>query len=486
VRTKNESELIELLIQGIGPELHWFPEDAPVSRLAGTLVGMANSRGGTVVLGIAPRSAEVIGLVDPEAALDRVFQAALLSDPPLVLPIPQRVQVKASNQLPPRVVLAVTVPRGLPHVYSLDGRYLGRQGGQTNPLPARQLRHLLIERGVVQLESRIPIDASLDDLDPAQIQTYMDHVNQAGLMPGNLSPEQLLLRRGCLKRVEGNLQPTYAALLLFGKYPQQWLPNATILAGRFPGLTLADVYLKQDITGTLPEQLRRAETFVQSNVNSVVRIVGLMHQEVREYPYDAVRELLVNAVAHRDYNQQGDNIHLFIFADRLEVHSPGGLPGPVTLQNLLEARFARNAVITQVLSDLGFVERLGYGLDRVMESMRQAGLRPPQFEDTAGTFRVVLHSNLGSGYSRLSMSGEVADLSTYQDLALNLRQQSALAYLVRYQRITSHQYQELCPEVHSETLRRDLVDLVGRGILIKIGDKRATYYILKKLPEIVQ
>jgi len=486
VRTKNESELIELLIQGIGPELHWFPEDAPVSRLAGTLVGMANSRGGTVVLGIAPRSAEVIGLVDPEAALDRVFQAALLSDPPLVLPIPQRVQVKASNQLPPRVVLAVTVPRGLPHVYSLDGRYLGRQGGQTNPLPARQLRHLLIERGVVQLESRIPIDASLDDLDPAQIQTYMDHVNQAGLMPGNLSPEQLLLRRGCLKRVEGNLQPTYAALLLFGKYPQQWLPNATILAGRFPGLTLADVYLKQDITGTLPEQLRRAETFVQSNVNSVVRIVGLMHQEVREYPYDAVRELLVNAVAHRDYNQQGDNIHLFIFADRLEVHSPGGLPGPVTLQNLLEARFARNAVITQVLSDLGFVERLGYGLDRVMESMRQAGLRPPQFEDTAGTFRVVLHSNLGSGYSRLSMSGEVADLSAYQDLALNLRQQSALAYLVRYQRITSHQYQELCPEVHSETLRRDLVDLVGQGILIKIGDKRATYYILKKLPEIVQ
>ena len=151
---------------------------------------------------------------------------------------------------------------GLPHVYSLDGRYLGREGAQTNPLSARRLRALLVERGAVQFESRLPLDATLDDLDPLQVQAYREKVIAAGLLPGSLTWEELLLRRGCLKRVDGYLQPTYAALLLFGRYPQQWLPNATILAGRFPGLTLADVYLKQDITGTLPEQLRQAEAFV--------------------------------------------------------------------------------------------------------------------------------------------------------------------------------------------------------------------------------
>jgi ATP-dependent DNA helicase RecG len=283
--------------------------------------------------------------------------------------------------------------------------------------------------------------------------------------------------------MDGILQVTYAALLLFGRFPQQWLPNATILAGRFPGLTLADVYIKQDISGTLPEQLRQAEAFVHTNLKSVVRMAGLTHQEVPEYPVEAVRELLVNAVAHRDYNLQGDNIHLFIFADRLEVQSPGVLPGPVTLHNLLDARFARNAVTTQVLSDMGFVERLGYGLDRVIESLKNARLPAPHFEEIAGSFRVSLQNNMQELQSpAISGYQSVVDLSLYQDLNLNPRQQAALAYLVRYQRITNHQYQALCPDVHAETLRRDLVDLISQGILLKIGDKRATYYILKQLP----
>ena len=483
VNLRNEAELKALLKQGMGQELHWFPEDVPLSRLAGALVGMANSHGGTVLIGIAPRAGEVIGLKDTETALDRVFQAALLVDPALVLPIPQRLLVQSPDGGPARTILWVTVPTGLPHVYSLDGRFLGRERSQTNPLPARQLRGLLIERGAVQFEARIPLDTTLDDLDPLQVQAYREQVVQAGLLPGSLTAEELLLRRGCLKRVDGQLQPTYAAILLFGRYPQQWLPNATILAGRFPGLTLSDVYLKQDISGPLPEQLRQAEAFVQSNLKSVVRMFGLTHQELPEYPVEAVRELLVNAVAHRDYNLQGDNTHLYIFSDRLEVQSPGGLPGPVTLENLFEARFARNVVITQVLSDLGFVERLGYGLDRVLESMQKARLPAPHFEETSGSFRVTLaNSSDVMSSDQVSVYHTEADLSLYQSLELNPRQQMALAYLVRSQRITSHQYQGLCQNVHPETLRRDLVDLVSRGILLKIGDKRATYYILKKLP----
>ena len=100
-------------------------------------------------------------------------------------------------------------------------------------------------------------------------------------------------------------------------------------------------------------------------------------------------------MAHRDYNVQGDSIHLNIFTDRLEVQSPGGLPGPVTLDNLLVARFSRNAVIVQVLSDLGYVERLGYGLDRVMSVMRGNNLRPPRFEEVAGCFKATLFGATG-------------------------------------------------------------------------------------------
>ena len=209
-----------------------------------------------------------------------------------------------------------------------------------------------------------------------------------------------------------------------------------------------------------------------SNLRRRVQLVGLERQETLEYPAHAVRELLVNAVAHRDYNQGGDMIHLNIYSDRLEVISPGKLPGPVNLENLLEARFSRNAVLVQLLADMGFIERLGYGLNRVVSLMRQAGLRPPRFEESGGTFKVTLWGESGDPHPPV-------DLSAYVAAGLNPRQQMALEYLARQRRISSREFQELCPDVHAETLRRDLADLVGRGILLKVGDKRATYYILK-------
>jgi ATP-dependent DNA helicase RecG len=349
-------DIAALIAQGMGLTLHWFPEDVPLSRLATTLVSMANAEGGVVILGVSPRAGELLGVSDPEAVQERVFQAALLSDPTLVLPFPLRITVQKPGKPESVQLVSVTVPAGLPYVYSLDGRYFGREGAQTGPLPPRRLKKLFIERSAAQFESSISPDTGLKDLDPSKVLDYAETIGK--VRHGDLDKAyEFLVRRGCLKRVGDKLQPTYAAILLFGYYPQQWLPNATLLAGRFPGVVLSDTYIKQDISGSLPEQLQQAEAFVRANLKTIVRLVGLQHQESLEYPFEAVRELLVNAVAHRDYNLQGDNIHLNIFSDRLEVHSPGMLPGPVTLENLLEARFARNAVITQVLSDLGYVER---------------------------------------------------------------------------------------------------------------------------------
>jgi ATP-dependent DNA helicase RecG len=108
-------------------------------------------------------------------------------------------------------VLVISVPPGLPHVYSLEGRFLGREGSQTNPLPARRLRQLLLERGVIQFESRVPTATAIEDLDPVQISTYVQALNFPG--DGGLESQiEILVRRGCIKRVGGTLQPTYAGL----------------------------------------------------------------------------------------------------------------------------------------------------------------------------------------------------------------------------------------------------------------------------------
>lgn len=457
----NYENVHDLLAQGMGPDLHWFPESVGLTDLAETLSAMANLRGGKVILGVAPRSGNVQGIRNVEYVTDLVFQAALLLDPVLVLPVP------VVQQFSGKQVLMIRVPDGLPNVYQLQGRYLTRDSHRSVPLPARQLRELLVARGVLQFESRVPPGVSLEDLDLAQIESYLRVLNRS-----MEDWQQTLLGRGCLVKDAGHLLPTYAALLLFGRQPQRWLPNATILAARFPGISFSDEFLRQDINGTLPQQLRQAETFLQDHLRSVVRMVGLTHQDTLEYPYSAVRELLVNAVAHRDYNQQGDNIHLYLYSDRLEIHSPGELPGPVNLENLLRARFSRNAVVVQVLSDLGFVERMGYGLNRVVTAMRQNGLPAPEFEEVGGAFRVTL---FGQAFPTQSLP----DLSAYRDLDLNPRQMQALDYLAQNPRITNSDYQELCPDVHPETLRRDFADLVKKGVLIKMGSKRATYYIIR-------
>src|SRR5690606_24978293 len=156
-------------------------------------------------------------------------------------------------------IVEINIPPGLPHVYSLEGRYLQREGTQTNPLPARKLRQLLVERGLVQFEAQVPPGASLEDLNMDRVSAYAEAIGFPVQSEQDLI--ELLVRRGCLKRTGKRIYPTYAAILLFGRYPQQWLPSATILAARFSGQTFADQFVKEEIGGTLPEQLRRAEAF---------------------------------------------------------------------------------------------------------------------------------------------------------------------------------------------------------------------------------
>ena len=170
------AELRKLLSQGIGPQLHWFPPDVSPVQLAVVLVGMANTSGGKVLIGIAPRSVNILGIRDIASTQDIVFQAALLADPPLVLPVPRTFLAGSSK------VLQVVVPAGLPNIYNLDGRYLWREGKQTNPLPARRLRQLLLERGVVQFETQVPPDASLDDLDPKKVAEYVERLKITGML----------------------------------------------------------------------------------------------------------------------------------------------------------------------------------------------------------------------------------------------------------------------------------------------------------------
>lgn len=461
------AELRELIRQGKGQALDWYPRDVTASTLATSLVALANSAGGNVFIGLTPRFGRPHGLSNPETAIDLALAAALSATPSLIIPMPQVIELDG------RALVMISVPPGLPHVYSFDGRYLGRDGDENIPLSPRALRRLMMARGELRWEAQTPDDATHDDLDWDAVAAYADRLG----VTGDVSSEKLLLQRGCLVGETDDAVPTFAGLLLFGREPERWVRGAAIDMARFSGTEMSDTFARQTITGTLPHQLRQAEAFLVDNMRTTVRMgAGLTREERQMFPIAAAREALVNAVAHRDYDITGDQVRVLLFADRLEVNSPGHLPGPVTVDNIVDERFSRNEVIVQVLADMGFIERLGYGIDRMIRLMEEDQLPPPEFEENAGGFRVTLRA----GAPSTPAADAVADLEQFAHIDLNQRQGKAIEFLLVHRRITNRDYQQLCPEVTAETLRRDLADLVSQDALLKVGDKRATYYILKQ------
>ncbi len=460
-----------LIATGKRADADWFKDDTPVDKIATVLGAMANTLGGTLFVGVGP-TGMIEGVMDGPATMDRVLEGALMLEPPLIIPIPRAVVVEG------KPIITVHVPPGMPNVYGLEGRYLRRAGSKNVGLRPDELRRLIIERGVTSFEAEVAPATSLDDIDWDRARNYARSLSSLG----DQEVEIILERRGCLTHFDGDLCPTNAGILLFGKDPQRYIRGSEITAARFAGNTMGDIFNREDITGTLPDQIRRAETFLADHLRKGVQLGSTMERtEELEYPMEAARELVVNAVAHRDYSITGDGIRLFLFREHMEVSSPGGLAGPVTIDNIKEERFSRNPVIVQVLADMGFIERLGYGVDRVFSLMEAQNLPAPDFAETAGGFKVVLHRAADAQAEVATAIREhVNKLVNGLDVPLNPRQEMTLRHLQNSgrTRITNSDLQNLFPDVHSETLRRDLADLVTKKILVKRGQKRGSYYML--------
>jgi ATP-dependent DNA helicase RecG len=449
------NDIKKLLDAGSGARIETLtPNTATPERMARSMIALANSRGGVMIVSLEKSK------VSLDELRDRALQALLISEPRLIVPLPYFVGKENSPD-----ALVIEIPEGLPNVYSLDGRYLAREESRNVVVNARALRELLLQRGEGTWESASPSGSSKDDLNWSKIEQYVE-----GISLGDESVEGVLLRRGCIVKRGKQIKPTFAGLLLFGRAPQRWVRGAEVLCARFKGDEMDDAFARQTLSATLPDQIRRAELFLNEHTMMRARIRNWQRKDAPPYPVGVLREAVVNAIAHRDYRITGSQIHVLMFNNRVEVRSPGKLPGHVTIKNLLRERYSRNEAIVQVLADMGFIERLGYGIDRMIRSMRDADQQPPKFEETDNGFAVTL-------FARSATAEEVVEQLNQSPQAERI--EKMLAQLKKKGRLTSSEYQELCPDVSAESLRRDFVDMVERGVVMRVGDKRGTYYIMK-------
>ncbi|GIV04157.1 MAG: ATP-dependent DNA helicase [Fimbriimonadales bacterium] len=421
------------------------------------LAAFANTRGGSLYVGVGD-DGEVVGVADPEAEMQRIANtvASRLGLRPSV----SRRSIGGQEVIEVRVEPA----RG---VVGLNGRYRTRVGSTNRDLSPEELGRLVLQRSGQSWDG-LPSPLDLDRVAGPAIRRFTDLAKRRLPEIDPNEPERILQNLGLLR--EGRL--TNAAVLLFTERPQEIFPAARLRIGLFKGTQILDTH---EFEGTLWEQLDGAmERFrrllkVALDVRSTApTLEGLQHREVWEYPLDALREAVTNALVHRDYAAPGD-IQVRLLEDSLDIWNPGGLPEGIQLEQLRapsHPSVLRNPLIARTFYSAGLVEQWGTGTTRILAWCREAGLPEPEFQEEGGGFRVVF---LKDPYTpeRLRAMG------------LNERQLKAVLYLKERGTIGNKDYQELTG-ASKPTVTRDLDELVGKGILVRKGGRgRGTRYTLK-------
>ena len=452
-----------MLKQGPSQSLEFLPYPNP-EEMAETITAFANSEGGTLILGVTPEGKLGDFFLEDEAS-DALKAALKLCRPPVHTDW-------HAEEVPGGVVVMLRVERsGNVHALS-DGRVLMRKGSENEPTDGFNIEQLLASRPTGDFETQVVPGATREDLNEEVIDNYLEKRQQRNPRSQVVSKDRLLMQLGALTE---DKEPTVSGMLLFGKEPQLFMPQSRAVFVKFAdtGPRAPEGGFgygrREEIGGSLPEIIDRTYRLIWEEMDKQSVMQGLQRQEQTEYPETVVREALVNAVAHRDYRMTGGSIEIRMYSDRMEIMSPGGLPAHITLDNIVEEHYSRNPRLVNGLFQWGYIEELGLGVDRMIEDMLSAGHQPPKFDAKSHRFTVVL-SNAKSGAPVAAPEFEGT---------MNERQMKALQYVQENQTITNREYRELCPHVGAETLRLDLVDLVNRGILLKIGDKRGTRYIMK-------
>lgn len=347
---------------------------------AGELVAFANSEGGAVFLGVDDKGSVQGIRPDHLGALERwVVNVATHNCDPPIRPLIRKVRLPDIQGRDVDVMIAL-VRKSLYVHRTGGGRWYVRVGSTKRDLTQQELARLFQQRGRTYVFDETPVlTASQQDLNRESLRQFFGEEH-------TIPWEQVLLNtRVLVEDEEGIFRPTVAGLLVFGQTPREHLPSAYIEAAIYRGTTPdSDALVNAEvIDGPVSRQIDLAVAFVERFMLRPAR-KGVGREDFPQYALPSVHEAVVNAVSHRDYSIAGSKIRLFMYDDRLELMSPGGLPNTITLETLPYRQFTRNQLLVSFLSRLRsqktgrfYIEARGEGVRKILnESFRHSGRKP--------------------------------------------------------------------------------------------------------------
>lgn len=318
--------------------------------------------------------------------------------------------------------------------------------------------------------------ASYSDISEQEVRDFLENRAKKRQISGpKISVKDLLLKTlKVIRPIDGKLKPTCAGILFFGKNPSDFVSQNQIRIVRFKGNVRGELIDSKEIKGSLYRMLDEVELFFIRNTRVASKIVGFKRIDIPEYPFEAIREALVNAVAHRDYFRNAP-IMVSIFDDRVEISSPGGLLPGLNLTKLEGHHESRNRRICDIFHETKDMEKFGTGICRMKRFMRDYRLPEPVFYEEGDFFVVKFYGPQDKILDSI-LDVPLERQTDLRKLGLNERQIKALEHMLNEkQKLTIKEYAALF-NMSDKTAKRDMAILAKSGLVVKVGYKKGAYF----------
>ncbi|KFD42239.1 ATP-dependent DNA helicase RecG [Peptococcaceae bacterium SCADC1_2_3] len=384
----NRTELMEIIRNGENSGVEFKRDDVQPVDLAKEIVAFLNFQGGIILLGIDDDG--TIRGTTRQNLEEWVMNICRDKVKPEVIPYYEKVEIEG------KVIAVCTFSQGLyvHHRWHNQHRYYYiRVGSTSREASPEELQRLFQQRGQIRFDLKSVSGATFDDLDMLRLKNYFRNIRGQDILPDDVEAwQQLLFNTEIMVVDQDRIIPSVGGILLFGKNPNHYLPQAGISAVAYKGqekdynttergIIRGPVVARFNEAGEIVDTglVERAIEFVRRNTGTRAYLVEGRRIDKPDYPEEVIRETIVNAIAHRDYTISGTDIELSIYSDRLEVISPGRLPNTVTVERMKAGcRATRNELIKEILRDYHYVEATGLGVPRkiIAGMLKHNGIEP--------------------------------------------------------------------------------------------------------------
>lgn len=451
-----KEDVLELIAQGEGETIEF--KESYDREATETTGAFANTKGGKILIGVSDKG-HIKGIMTGKDTTNNWVNQISQATDPCVIPDVQILEIGKKK-------IGIIEIKEFPiKPISVKGRVYKRVGNSNRVLTPSEIMKMHFESTGLSWDMMPVQRYEIDDIDFEKVKDFAEAANKTGRRKITEKDPVDILKK--LELVKEN-KPTWAAILLFGKNPNGVLTQASIHCGRFKEKEKRGIVDDRMIGGSIIEQIDEAMDFVSKNINVKFIITGRpQREEVWDYPLHAVREAIINAVCHRDYTHPS-NTDIMIYEDSLIISNPGGLWGGLTLKDLYKphASASRNKGIAGVFYNIGLIEQWGSGIENMRNACKMAGIPEPVFK-TDRSFQI-------------EFMKDVFSEEFLRRKGLNERQIKAFLYIKETGKITNKDYRQL-NNISDEGARKDLNELVEKGILEVKGFGRGTYYTLIKV-----